>query len=492
MIRGSLASGFQLWLVGLIMGLCTLGNPAYLPAQEQELEIPEDSLLGVDFQNYLQGVLQYHPVSRQSDLLRQQAAAALQAARGGFDPILYGDYDDKYFKKTNYWRIFEGGLSVPTPFGVELKAGYYFQDGEFVNTERSIPDDGQILLGAKLPLGQGLVIDGRRAALRQAKIFQESNELARQLQLNDLLFDAAIAFWDWSLSYTKLQRFLDGVEAARGIYEGVKATFEAGDAAGIDTVDAFTQLQQVRIAVNEAQLEVEMRRLEASNFLWDVDQQPILLPANFVPENLMESLPEPSDVFDYSLNLLDGLERHPQLREIELKLASLEVERKFKADKLKPKLDLNYNILSSTVTGEGISSTYSLDRDNYKWGLSLTFPLFLRQERGALNLTKVKIRDTELYQDSKALELGNKILAYAEQVQVYAAQVQRIDEQVLNYQRLYEAEIQKFRAGESDLFKVNARQQKLLETQQKQLDIAFKFQKAPGFPRLDTGPVVRA
>ena len=128
--------------------------------------------------------------------------------------------------------------------------------------------------------------------------------------------------------------------------------------------------------------------------------------------------------------------------------------------------------------GESLSSTYSLSPENYKWGVNFSFPLFLRKERGALAQTKIKIQDTQLYRDNKRLELQNKILAYAEQTEVLQNQVERIAIQVYNYQLLYNGEIQKFDAGESTLFLINSRQQKLIEAQQKQLELEFKWRKA--------------
>ena len=472
---GKILLGSILLFLGSI---CMVLGQAELDPQSKELPLEPDSTYSLSLSEFLEGVLQYHPVARQSDLLAQEARFALQSARGGFDPVLYGYYDDKYFKESNYWRIFDGGLALPTPLGLEFKAGFLFQDGDFLNNERSIPSDGQVVLGAKLPLGQGLVIDARRAAIKQAKIFQQENRMEQWLMLNQLLYEGALAYWDWTLAFSQFKLYNDAADAAQERFEALRNTFLAGDAAGIDTVEAFTQLQSFVILRNEAELATELSLIALNTFLWGNELTPISLPAYVSPFPLEEGRFQETLGFEDPQELISQLDQHPEIQKIQLKLASLEVDRRFKADKLKPKLDVNYNVLSNTVNGEGMASTYSLSSENYKWGLSVNFPLFLRKERGELAQTKLKIQNNQLYRENKTRELGNKILAYAEQAQVLQRQVALIDEQVENYLRLYEGEIQKFQAGESTLFLINSRQQKLINARQKQLELMWKFRKA--------------
>ena len=280
-----LARKLSTWiLLGFLGGSLSL-QAQYLPPDIQEL----DSLYQLRLEDYLDGVIRFHPVAQQSELLAQQAQAVLRTSRGGFDPKLYGDYDDKYFKGSNYWRLLDGGLSMQTRLGVELKGGFVYQDGDFLNSERSIPTDGQLVVGAKVPLGQGLIIDQRRAALKQAQIFQQANDIEQWLQLNDLLFEATLAYWDWSLASAQQELFAQAFVAAQERFEALKNTFIAGDAAGIDTVEAFTQVQQFAILFREASLATEMNRLTAETFLWNPIGEPFTLPDSVGPVPIMES-----------------------------------------------------------------------------------------------------------------------------------------------------------------------------------------------------------
>ncbi len=135
---------------------------------------------------------------QQAGLLEAKADAKLLEARGAFDPKLYGDYDDKAFDQKNYFNIGEAGLKVPLWWGADVKVGYLWSDGVFLNASDNLPTAGQAVIGVELPLVQGLAIDKRRTQVKQAKLYREANVAARQVMINDLLLEATVAYWDWA------------------------------------------------------------------------------------------------------------------------------------------------------------------------------------------------------------------------------------------------------------------------------------------------------
>ncbi len=439
-----------------------------------------DSLVTFSLMDYMLWVKANHPISRQAALLPERGDANLRLARGGFDPKLFGEYEDKYFKEINYWRIFEGGLKIPTTLGIELKTGYSWNDGEFLNSERSIPSQGQAFLGAKIPLGQGLWIDGRRAALRQAKIFTELARIEQIQLLNQLYFEATSAYGNWSYAYAQFRLFNRAVEVSERRFEAIKATFEAGDYPGIDTVEALTQLQQFQLLRSQAALAFYQEQLTLTNYLWSNEGKPMEL-AEYVRPTDLSGISTMNTVNLDSLDqLLQVLDRHPDIRALTLSLANLEVERKLKADKLKPKLNLSYTYLSpATSFTESLESDRTVEiGENYKWGLELDIPLFYRKERGNLALTRLKIQETQLKQDQKIQELKNKIQSYFVEMNLLEEQVILYQSAVSNYTRLVRAEEIKFRAGESTLFLINSRQSKQIDAEAKLNELQQKRFKA--------------
>ncbi len=110
---------------------------------------------------FLNLVKENHPVVKQTFLLNQVAQSELLAAKGGFDPKLYGDYEQKYFDSKNYFTFGEYGIKIPTWYGIEVKGGYNTATGNFLNAENKLPKQGQAIVGVSLPLLQNLVIGHR-------------------------------------------------------------------------------------------------------------------------------------------------------------------------------------------------------------------------------------------------------------------------------------------------------------------------------------------
>ncbi|RMG56346.1 MAG: transporter, partial [Bacteroidetes bacterium] len=157
-----------------------------------------------------------------------------------------------------------------------------------------------------------------------------------------------------------------------------------------------------------------------------------------------------------------------------------DVERRLKAEKLKPKLNVNYNLLQTAATPSGDSEFFypGLFANNFKWGVSLGFPIFLREARGNLELTRIKQRETGLKQDLKRQELANKVQAYATEMENIAGQIDLSRVNVAQYEALFEAEILKFQAGESSIFLINSRENKLIDARLKLQSLQAKYGKA--------------
>jgi outer membrane protein TolC len=177
-------------------------------------------------------------------------------------------------------------------------------------------------------------------------------------------------------------------------------------------------------------------------------------------------------------NLLAQIEAHPMLVQNALKLENLEIERKLKAEMLKPQVDVNYNLLSSDrAFHEGFTQVDFAPTQNYKWGVTVGFPVFLRKERGDLAVTKVKIQQTLLDRDRKRLEVENKLRTYQAQSNALESQIALQQAAVRNYDRLLRAEEEKLLNGQSTLFLINSREMKLIDARQKLLSLQAKYAK---------------
>ena len=415
----------------------------------------------------------YHPVAVQGTLILASGESKTRQARGGFDPYLESDLNQKYFDSKNYFSLLNAGLKVPTWYGVELKTGYDQNTGQFLNPENNLPSDGLWYAGISVPIGQGLIIDKRRAALKQAEIFSESTAAQQRQLMNNLYFEAFKTYWYWVEAYNAFLVYEESVDLAQIRFEGIVQSYQFGDKPAIDTLEAYIQIQNRQISLKESELAYQKATLNMSNYLWFENNTPLVITAGLRPPKLNEIKRAPSlngPRLDSALTALAF--NHPELVTMGFQLESLDIDRRLKAEGLKPKLNLNYNALNAPA-GDDFLGNYAVE--NYKWGFEFSFPLLLRAQRGELELAKIKIRDTELKQQQKLLTLQNKVRSYyVEQVNL-ENQLLLVGDVVKSYNGLLNGEKQKFNSGESSLFLINSRENSLIKAKIKQNQLTSKY-----------------
>ena len=444
----------------------------------------QDTLV-MDFREYLGYVKKFHPVAKQANLVLNSAEANLLKARGGFDPKIEVDYSQKEFKNTEYYDILNATFKIPTWFGIELKANFEQNEGVYLNPERTVPDDGLYSAGISVPVAQGLFINDRMATLKKAKAFRQQSMADRDLLINDILYNASLAYFNWLQAYQESLLYQDFLDNAWQRFRGIKKSAEAGDKAAIDTVEAKIAYQNRNLGLSQAQLNLTKARLELSNFLWIANNVPVELRPSVIPDlDLKRSI---DIAFEVEGRLLSdiNLQNHPKLQSLNYKIEGLDVDRRLKANKLLPYIGLEYNFLTETPD---IGDSYITD--NYKAGVTFKFPLFLRKERGDLRLAKNKLQDKEYEFLSTELEIKNKISAVFAEIESLVEQTNLIEDIVQNYNKLLNAETRKFSFGESSIFLINSRENSLIDSQLKNIQIQNKWleAKAKLFKTLSINP----
>lgn len=432
----------------------------------------QDSLTVLRFVDFLQLVKQHHPLAKQAELITKSADATTLAAKGNFDPKLFYDFRNKFYDSKNYYELGNGGFKIPTWFGLELKGGYEQNQGNYLNPENTVPNQGLVYSQISLPLLQGLIIDERRATLKQAKLFQELSVFDKINTINELLYKAGKAYWEWQLTYTNLQVHQNAVTISQERFSAVKKTSTLGDRPAIDTVEANIQLQDRIINLQQALMDYRTKSLLLSNYLWLENDVPIELTEKTIPEIATEKY-EKEEMLLTNVFKIDSLvNAHPNLKMYDFKLKQLTVEKKLKQDKLKPSLNVNYNPL---FNAENINMGY---QNNYKWGVTVGFPILLRKERGDLQLTKIKIATTTYENLNKRNELLNKVKSTINEYNIYKNQIAIYSKNVVNYERLWQSEKRLFDSGESSLFMINSREMSYINAQLKLNEIINKNKKA--------------
>ena len=430
-----------------------------------------DSSKVLSLNAFMSSVKQFHPVAKQAELLIRNADANMISALGNFDPKLFYGFNNKFFDGKNYYGLTEGGFTLATRIGLEVEAGFEQNSGVKLNPENVLPENGLLYSKFSLQLLQGVIIDERRAALKQARIFKDLSATEKIAILNELMYRAGKAYWDWQLAYENLKVHREAVGTAKERFEGVKKSWALGDRPAIDTVEASIQWQDRELNFQQGKMDFISKGLMLSNFLWTEGEVPVVLNSNIVPE-IQPAQPERID-FTTRIKRLDSLvSNHPELRLYDFKMDQLLVDKRLKQDKLKPKLKLDYNPL---YRPENLSTGLL---NNYKWGVSFGIPVFLRKERGDLAMAKIKINQLALQTGNKRNELMNKTRTSINEYNNLNGQIEIYSKNVNSYIRLWESEKRLFDNGESSLFMINSREMSMINARLKLNEIINKNRKA--------------
>lgn len=421
------------------------------------------------YNEFLGFVKKYHPLVKTADLEINRAQANLMLARGGFDPKIEVDYSKKQFKNSTYYSILNSSFKIPTWYGIDIKAGFDNNEGVFLSPENTLPNQGLTSLGINVPLGQGLFINQRMADLRQAKLQIQLSVSERKLQAILVLYDASIAYFNWKKNQSEVQLYDIYSKNAQIRFEGIKILIEQGDRPAIDSIEAGIIVKNRLLNLEDSTLKLTKAKLELATFLWLDNNIPLELADDLIPEiNLEKTIQETlrtNDLVSQDFSIVN----HPKINALQSKIDILDVERKLKVNMLLPKIDVGYSYLSEP------SAFNNYNFENYKIGLNFYFPLFLRKERGALQLTKFKLLETELALGLEKVQLSNKITAQKVEIESLQKQNRYIKELSRDNQIMLLSEERLFQVGESSLFLINIRENNLVLAQLSQILLENRY-----------------
>lgn len=476
----------RILLLSAFIAALSLGNCGNLYAQSDTLQVPQV----FSIEEYFANILQNHPVVRQARFLNDLAQQELLLARGAFDPKLKSDFNIKEFGDKTYYNTWDSKLEVPIWFNTDLNVGFEQNRGEFLNEELSNTEDGLIYAGVSLPVGRGLFIDERRAAVRQARLLRGMAEAEQIKEINKVLLKAAKAYWEWYNAYQDYQIINEVENLALERYNGVVQQVVNGDLAPFDSLKAFINYQQRDVQREQAELDYTNAGIRVSNFLWLTDASedesiPLQLSETTVP-TLINELDASFLIEISTLQALQDSARfnHPELVKLDNKIQQLEIEQKLNREFLKPEINLKYNFLTKP-TGEGIpisngngNGAEGFFMNDYKMGAEFMFPLFLRKERAKLQKTNIKLEQNYFERVNLRRDIENEINTVYNTLVNLDELIRMQENMVSNYRQLLQGEITKFENGESSIFLINTRETELLDARLKLLKLQTKYEKA--------------
>lgn len=421
------------------------------------------------YNDFIDGVLKYNPLAKRANNEKTYGVLQYKAARGNYDPILGGNYDQKQFNGSNYFTTLNGEIKQPIFTNQYLRLGYDYGIGANLNPEYSTPVQGLPYLGLEVGVLQGLIIDKRRAEVLKSGAFKNYYTAEQKIQLNNLLLESSQRYFDllFSAKLIALNNYF--MDAARKRLEGIEALADIGERASVDTVEAAIFYQSRLLDLQSALMENQKSTNELSGFIWQ-DNSPSALNLNYQPKDSLEFYFERAKTVLLEILNTSNLE-NPILSKYSAFQKVLDVEVKLKKEMIKPVLNVKYNFLSESNTA--VNPVFS--NNNYKWGLNVSFPLLFRNPVNDYKLSKINSQNNNLEFINKTNELNFKTNALKQNISILSQQLINAERSVNYSKLLLEAEKIKFDNGESSLFMLNTRENKLLETELKLAEYKLKF-----------------
>lgn len=394
-------------------------------------------------------VLERHPLARAANLLPALAEAQATTTAGVWDPTLNASLVEKNFKDQLYYTLLSSDLKVPLWNALDFKAIYESTGGFSLNPEDVTPARGLVGAGFSVPLGAGLFIDYRRAAIQKARLYAQMAPFERQLALAELLLEIAQDYWGWFAAHYKARVYAQQMAVAEGRLRFLREAFLRGEATRADTLEAYIEVNLRRQALLSAQADRWKKGLLLERHLWE--EPPLEAEAFFARYQPDSTVPYvPRERWEALIAA------HPKLQLYELKRQIARVERRWAAERLRPRLQAEYLFLRDPELWQK-GWTRPL-QSNYKFGLTFSMPLYLREARGSLLAARLTLRQLAWEQDFEARSLYNKALGQLGLVDSLWRQIQLQTQLVQDLFALVELENLRFRAGESDLFLINRRE----------------------------------
>lgn len=422
------------------------------------------------YNTFLNSVKEGNPLSKRAENNTAYGKAQLRAAQGNFDPQLGSNIESKQFNSSNYFTYGNVELKQPLYTSQYLKVGYQYGQGIYLNPELSTPMIGLPFIGIEASLFQGLMFDKRRADVVKAKHYSEYFNAEQKIQMNDLMFSASNVYVD--ALYTKKINSLFSYFStlAQQRLKGISELSNVGERPAIDTIEAAIFLQS-RLLDRQAG-EIEM--IKKLNELTVINPVFSNLPLSNI--NLTDSLEQ---VYSLTINtikqtIINEQNTNPIISQYLAKQKILETEKRLKREMIKPILDVSYNFLNNS--NDIIFPTFNTN--NYKWGASFSFPLFLRKPRNEYKMADLDAKNNELETINKQNQINFKRKYILEAIQVTTGQIVNATRSAAYSKLLVEAEKLKFSNGESSLFLLNSRESKWLETELKLAEYKLKLIKS--------------
>ncbi|GGF71169.1 TolC family protein [Alteromonas lipolytica] len=427
------------------------------------LALAEDALPTVP--GLIANMQQYHPYVGVLNEKNNQMQFGLQSAQSEFDPRIEQDISGRL---SGYYDGSAAAQRFVQPLGemnARLISEYRVATGDFPVYEEQYNtlSGGEASIGVALSLLKDRSTDKRRVGVANARLSVQQYQAELQLGVNDFLYKGLSQYLKWyevSLKIAAVESLLETLSSRR---DGLKERLSKGDLAQVTLTEFEASILEQQLALSQLQ-QTQRAAAQALAFYWrdNQGQSRVIHSQATLPEDIR---------WPYAItpvqvaNLRNAIVDHPALAVIRTEQAVAKNKYRLAENQLLPKLDLKALVARDIGSGPA-----SLAETEGKVGLTFSYTLGNRKAKAeqATQSSKLKVLEYEL-QLAK-----DRLSQQFEQTYAYWQQAN----EVLELQRknaelavtLSTLERKRFDAGDSDMFKLNARESGVLKAKLKAIE----------------------
>ena len=447
------------------------GRPAIalLGSSTETLSDPSRAASALTFEDVLNSVEEQFPLVVAAMEEFEIASARLLSAEGGFDLRLKGEGEispQGFYETEAAKLVFE---QPTTAWGATVFGGYKRGTGSFPIWEGGLKtrEDGEFSAGVRLPLLQGRTIDPRRVSLWKARIGQiQADPIVLEKRL-EATRKAANSYWKWVASGQKLLIARRLLTLADGRQEGIAISVSEGQLPRLSITENQRLVVERQSIVIQAERTLQQAAIQLSLFWRDASGQPVIPGEALMPE----ALPTPKDpeLLIRSTDTDMAIRNRPELLSLELEVTQLELDRQLAENYLLPKLDVA--VAGSKDVGDRVSNPD--DKGPFELDVLLNFDVPVQRREASGKLRSIESKTVQV--ERKLQFARESVIAEVQDGQSAVLQTWRrlalLRENAALAAELEQAERNFLSEGESDLLRVNLREQQTASAASRLVDV---------------------
>lgn len=362
----------------------------------------------------------------------------------------------------------EGQIELPTKSGVRFFGRFRVNPNDASTPFLQSGQSGEYTAGLLIPLLQGLGINKDRASEQRAGLGKVISRINLNLSRMNVLFDTSLAYWEWIMSYKKLQVVTAQLELGEAQENLVRQRVADGDLPAILIAEAEKEVRKRRGDQIAATRAMAKAGFKLALFLSGraESKPPSLSPANFTEPGI-----EPREISEAEIATATkrALSVRPELQVIDLRRDIARVELRLAKNLMMPQVNLVYRQGADTGTN-GIGMVLS-------GGVEMSVPLRQRRARGLARQAELELKNLDIEEHFLKQRITLEVEDAASEANAAYGRLKQAEEELERSRRVEKGEQARFDLGDSSLLVVNIRQRERAESEKKVIDTYGEYLK---------------